>query len=142
MRSGRGYVGCARGQMAFTLIEVVAVVGILGLLIALLLPAVQSAREAARRAQCVSNLRQLGVALQSYYTAYEMFPPGARTKASARDGGQYQYSDFSPFIPLLPYIEQRPLFDAINFGFMGDDTAATPMVANQTVHRVTIAVLL
>ena len=87
-------------RRAMTLIELLVVVSVIGLLIALLLPAVQSAREAARRAQCANNLKQLGLALHNYEAAEGSFPSKEYTSAQSR---------------MLPYLEQAPLYDAINF---------------------------
>src|SRR5690606_20172371 len=84
----------------FTLIEMLVVIGITGLLASLMLPAVQAAREAARRAQCANNLRQLGVALQSYEGAWGMFPAA---------------NYFSAQTALLDYLEQGAIYDSINF---------------------------
>jgi prepilin-type N-terminal cleavage/methylation domain-containing protein/prepilin-type processing-associated H-X9-DG protein len=87
----------------FTLLELLVVVSVIGLLIALSLPAVQVAREAARRAQCTNNLRQLGIALNAYQSARGVFPQG-------RNGAGY-----SPHTMLLPYIEQVNLYNSMNF---------------------------
>ncbi len=98
---------------AFTLIELLVVISIIGLLIALLLPAVQSAREAGRRAQCVNNLKQLGVALHAYEGTHQTFPPGyvSNFKPDGTDTGPgWGWASM-----LLPQMEQKPLFDTINF---------------------------
>ncbi|RUL83885.1 DUF1559 family PulG-like putative transporter [Tautonia sociabilis] len=89
-------------KRGFTLIELLVVIAIIGVLIALLLPAVQSAREAARRARCANNLRQLGLASHNFYTAHECFPTN-ETSPIRYWGAQ-----------LLPYFEQGNLFDAYN----------------------------
>jgi prepilin-type N-terminal cleavage/methylation domain-containing protein/prepilin-type processing-associated H-X9-DG protein len=95
-------------RRAFTLIELLVVIAIIGALVALLLPAVQSARSAARRAHCQNNLKQLGVALNSYLSARNVFP------MSAVAGNPHGLNQ-SCFVMVLPDLEQRPLYNAYNF---------------------------
>src|SRR5262249_34367974 len=100
-------------RRGFTLIELLVVIAIIGVLIALLLPAVQSAREAARRAQCVNNLKQIGVALHIYLTATNSVPPLmiVYSPVGNKNTGQV----FSPLARMLPYLEQLQIYNAINF---------------------------
>lgn len=104
----------------FTLVEVLVVVAIIGLLVAILLPAVQGAREAARRMQCSNNLKQLGLAIHEYHTAFSSFPIC----------GGYSRTDYNPppspwgeldgrswIVGILPYVEQQALFDIFSPGF-------------------------
>lgn len=90
-------------RRAFTLVELLVVIAIIGILVALLLPAIQAAREAARRAQCINNLKQFGIALQTYHSARKSFPPGALMKTSATD--VYASANST----LLPYFEEAGL---------------------------------
>lgn len=94
----------ARRRSAFTLIELLVVIAIIGILVALLLPAVQQAREAARRTQCKNNLKQFGLALHNYHEVFNTFPPGMRYRAGLVDHpiGGLNYS-------LLPYLDQANL---------------------------------
>ncbi len=100
----------ARSVRGFTLVELLVVIAIIGILIALLLPAVQAAREAARRSQCVNNLKQLGVALQNYHDVNNSFPPmKGGTTSSYPSTPATNYGRGSGFIALLPFMEQRAL---------------------------------
>jgi prepilin-type N-terminal cleavage/methylation domain-containing protein len=94
----------------FTLIELLVVIAIIGILVSLLLPAVQAAREAARKLQCANHLKQIGVAMHGYHTALKRFPPGA----IAEGGQRFTYPEW-PYLlfHLLPYIEQQARYDAM-----------------------------
>ena len=103
----------ARDDRAFTLIELLVVISIIGILVALLLPAVQSAREAARRAGCVNNLKQLGLALHNYESVHQTLPPGYVSKFD--NVGTDLGPGWGWAAMLLPQMEQAPTFAAINF---------------------------
>jgi prepilin-type N-terminal cleavage/methylation domain-containing protein/prepilin-type processing-associated H-X9-DG protein len=128
------------GRRAFTLIELLVVIAIIAVLIALLLPAVQAAREAARRAQCVNNLKQLGLAIQNYHDVNNALPPtGMRVVSTTSTQNQ------SLKVRILPYIEQQPLFNAVNFSFgMSTGNAGSspedPLGVNTTLQVVQINV--
>jgi prepilin-type N-terminal cleavage/methylation domain-containing protein len=113
----------AVGRHAFTLVELLVVIAIIGILVALLLPAIQAAREAARRTQCVNNLKQLGIALHNYHDTYKTFPPGGlwscrtpwETTPSCPAGAPVTAGRGNTLVHLLPYVEQQSLYDGINF---------------------------
>lgn len=104
-------------RRAFTLVELLVVIAIIGVLIALLLPAVQAAREAARRSQCANNLKQLGLGLQNYHDVNNAFPIGCG--GTTQGYPNCNNGRISPFIPLLPFIEQQATYTQIAGGGNG-----------------------
>jgi prepilin-type N-terminal cleavage/methylation domain-containing protein/prepilin-type processing-associated H-X9-DG protein len=127
-------------RSGFTLIELLVVIAIIAVLIGLLLPAVQAAREAARRAQCVNNLKQIGIALHNYHDAHQVFPPGyvsavdkTVTDACGQDAENGKSVDLGPGWAwgsmILPQLEQQPAYNAVNFNlavtFPANSTAST-----------------
>jgi prepilin-type N-terminal cleavage/methylation domain-containing protein/prepilin-type processing-associated H-X9-DG protein len=130
-------------RSGFTLIELLVVISIIGVLIALLLPAVQSARESARRTQCVNNLKQLGLAVQSYIGSANVLPSQTLDNVVPPGGigGKLQWFT-SWTASILPNIEQQPLFSAINFSAPMLEYAAPIYGANTTVGLTSISTLL
>jgi len=111
-------------KFGFTLVELLVVIAIIGILVALLLPAIQAAREAARRSQCVNNLKQLGLALHNYHDTYNVFPPGE----GGTNGGGWGVCDvppgnnvgsLSPFVVMMPFYEQQAEYERIKDGGFG-----------------------
>jgi prepilin-type N-terminal cleavage/methylation domain-containing protein/prepilin-type processing-associated H-X9-DG protein len=121
--SHAGSLGLNVPRSGFTMIELLAVVAVIGVLAALLLPAVQMAREGARRAQCINNLRQFGLALNNYESALGVLPPG---------GTAIRHSYLAM---LLPFLEQKPVFDAINF-------ADVPVTSNASASATSLTLFL
>lgn len=115
-------------RQAFTLIELLVVIAIIGVLVALLLPAVQAARNAARSAQCRNHLKQIGLAMSNYHDSHGTFPPGRMR--SLIDG---QGRCFSAYAHLLPYLDAAPLYNRIDFNSNPDDPAANGTALGQTI---------
>jgi len=97
----------------FTLVELLVVIAIIGVLVALLLPAVQAAREAARRTQCTNNLKQVGLALQTFHSAQNHFPPGYAWQEGMTGGDGDTEATWITF--LLPYLDETALSDQIDW---------------------------
>ncbi|MBX3424546.1 MAG: DUF1559 domain-containing protein [Pirellulales bacterium] len=121
-------------QRGFTLVELLVVIAIIGVLIALLLPAIQAAREAARRSQCVNNMKQIGLGFLNYESTRRHFPPGVHKPAGVKsDKGALSWTVWH-----LPYIEQQAVYDRIDFKFdvreapnnMLDQTGPTNAIIN------------
>jgi prepilin-type N-terminal cleavage/methylation domain-containing protein/prepilin-type processing-associated H-X9-DG protein len=122
-----------RGRaVGFTLIELLVVIAIIGVLVALLLPAVQAAREAARRTQCVNNFKQIALGMHNYEGIHGAFPPG-RVRSRVNGLGLV----YSCFAQALPQIEQKPVYDAINFNLNADRGVGGP--ENDTARRMRIS---
>lgn len=131
----------ASRRSAFTLIELLVVIAIIGVLVALLLPAVQAARESSRRTQCANNLKQLGIALHNYHDALGRFPLGASHPTLANWNNINNDHHGSFLVGLLPFMEQQNLYDACDFA---TDTAFNSVLPGSTtkVHSVWINTLI
>jgi prepilin-type N-terminal cleavage/methylation domain-containing protein/prepilin-type processing-associated H-X9-DG protein len=116
------------GRRGFTLVELLVVIAIIGILIALLLPAVQAAREAARRSSCTNHLKQLGLALHNYHSTYNCFAPGVIAKGWNTWGDTYTpdplVHNVSGLLLLLPFAEQMPLYQKFDGRFCAGDALA------------------
>lgn len=119
-----------RAPTGFTLVELLVVIAIIGILVALLLPAVQAAREAARRMQCTNNLKQIGLALHNYHDVHKRLAPGYinnppnHPNGSGPVAGNYAQWGWGAFI--LPFVEQAPLYDQLQVGTINLSAALTP----------------
>ena len=112
-----------RLRTAFTLVELLVVIAIIGILVALLLPAVQSAREAARRMQCSNNLKQISLAVLNYESSFKSLPPGGVTEGRCCQ----TKSGITWTISILPYLEQQALFDQYDSEAANEDAVNAPV---------------
>ena len=109
-----------RPRFGFTLVELLVVIAIIGILVALLLPAIQAAREAARRTQCTNNLKQLALAMHNYSDTHRCIPPGVLAQKP------FPYRNASWLARLMPHIEQTAAYDQFTFNetdWTGQDAA-------------------
>jgi prepilin-type N-terminal cleavage/methylation domain-containing protein/prepilin-type processing-associated H-X9-DG protein len=113
-----------RTSEGFTLVELLVVIGIIGILVALLLPAVQAAREAARRTSCANNLRQIGIALHDYHDTFQVFPFGWDTHGTGWTA------------MLLPQLEHAAMFDSLVFAETGDGSWAAGLANEEAAGTV------
>ena len=134
--SRRGREGATR--RGFTLIELLVVVSVIAILCSLLLPAVQAAREAARRAQCISNLKQIGIGFNSYASLDGHFPPVILLPSRSGIPPVDWYNITSPMARMLPHLEQSVLYNAINFVPPAD--FGPGLYANLTAMTTTVAI--
>src|SRR4051794_25918235 len=143
--SGRG-VPMRFGQFwrlrvkAFTLIELLVVIAIIAVLIALLVPAVQKVREAAARAHCTNNLKQIGLGMHSYHDVARVFPPGYIANNSNWNGVSDNSEASWPYF-ILPYIEQSALFKTVDYSLARTTNAFGSGTANvQTVQKTRVPI--
>jgi prepilin-type N-terminal cleavage/methylation domain-containing protein/prepilin-type processing-associated H-X9-DG protein len=128
----------------FTLVELLVVIAIIGILVALLLPAIQAAREAARRAQCMNGLKQLGLAAHNYMSAKKDVLPGglfqqANSDPPAHTAGSGSYQSDSFFVYLMPYLEQQQVYDNWKFTDRGKNSATDTSPAATLINTLLCA---
>ncbi|MGL4465440.1 MAG: DUF1559 domain-containing protein [Planctomycetia bacterium] len=128
-------------RRGFTLIEVIIVIGLIGLLLALILPAVSMAREAANRASCASNLKQFGVAINSYVAVHGFYPT-PHMASSFSHGSFSSGNNCSAHAFLLPHLGYADVFDAVNFDFAVVEEPSHALALNATARNFRIGLFL
>lgn len=123
-------------RRGFTLVELLVVIAIIGILIALLLPAVQAAREAARRSQCSNHLKQLGLAIQNYETTYRRLPSGGQGTDFSTSPPSTTTDLHAMFTVLLPYIEQANSYQRFDLRFAYNATPGNIAAAKQAISNL------
>ena len=133
-------------RKGFTLVELLVVIAIIGILVALLLPAVQAAREASRRAQCVNNLKQLGIALHNFEQAHKAFPTGTTSQSYAADPTvPANFYRWSAFAHLTPYLEQTNVYNKLDLSvplYGGPNQGYAVFTVNQFAVQVVVPLFL
>ncbi len=127
-----------RANRGFTLVELLVVIAIIGILVGLLLPAVQAAREAARRMQCSNNLKQIGLALHTYSTTYKSLPAGCY---GLPNGTSFNGHGWTWHASILPQIEQLSLYNSVQGADgmgneLGDQNTGKPLIVKATTLSV------
>lgn len=141
----------SRTRVGFTLVELLVVIAIIGILIALLLPAVQAAREAARRSQCGNNIKQIGLALHNYHSSFNVFPPALLNSGRMGSGTTNPITSnyYAPgvlnttgWVLLLPNLEQKPLYDQYDLKSCSSPSnpySYTPLMGTVNSNAVPVA---
>lgn len=119
-------------RRGFTLVELLVVIAIIGVLVALLLPAIQAAREAARRTQCTNNLKQIGLAMQMHHDTFKVLPYGHKIPAPPYNNNQ-DFGEATWIFAILPYMELKAVYDMADQRYGFGSAAPAPSTANNAL---------